>query len=69
MRIGVLDNGPGVAPSARGSLFEPLASDKVEGLGLGLAISRTIVDAHGGTLWLGESDQGAAFWLTIPVAR
>lgn len=69
VRIGVLDTGPGVAPSARESLFEPLASDKVEGLGLGLAISRTIVDAHGGTLWLGEGDSGAAFWLTIPVAR
>jgi two-component system sensor kinase FixL len=69
VRIGVSDNGPGVSAAARASLFEPLASDKVEGLGLGLAISRTIVDAHGGTLWLGETDRGAAFWLTVPVAR
>ena len=69
VRFTVTDNGPGVAPAARESLFEPFASNKAEGLGLGLAISRTIVEAHGGALWLADTDAGAAFCLTLPAAR
>jgi signal transduction histidine kinase len=69
VRITVADSGPGVAAAARASLFEPLASNKAEGLGLGLAISRTIVEAHGGRLWLAETDTGAAFCLTLPTAN
>jgi signal transduction histidine kinase len=68
VRFSITDNGPGVAPAARESLFEPFASNKAEGLGLGLAISRTIVEAHGGALWLANTDTGAAFCLTLPVA-
>jgi C4-dicarboxylate-specific signal transduction histidine kinase len=69
VRFSVTDNGPGLVGSARGRLFEPFATDKAEGLGLGLAISRTIVEAHGGALWLAERATGASFCLTLPVAR
>ena len=69
VRFTITDNGPGVAPAARESLFEPLASNKAEGLGLGLAISRTIVEAHGGALWLADLDAGTAICLTLPAAR
>ncbi|MCC6193428.1 MAG: MASE1 domain-containing protein [Burkholderiales bacterium] len=69
VRIGVADNGPGLAPAARASLFEPFATHKADGLGLGLAISRTIVEAHGGALWHAQRDTGAAFCLTLPTAR
>ena len=69
VRFTVTDNGPGIPPAVRGSLFEPLASNKAEGLGLGLAISRTIVEAHGGALWLADTHAGAAFCLTLPAAR
>ncbi|MFO1302750.1 MAG: ATP-binding protein [Burkholderiales bacterium] len=69
MRLEVADNGPGVDPSRVDTLFAPLASDKATGLGLGLAISRTIVESHGGRLWLAPSARGATFCLTLPVAR
>jgi signal transduction histidine kinase len=68
VRVTVTDNGPGLAPAARAALFAPFASHKPEGLGLGLAISRTIVEAHGGALWLADKDGGAEFCLTLPVA-
>jgi signal transduction histidine kinase len=69
VRFSVTDNGPGLVTSAREALFQPFATDKVEGLGLGLAISRTIVEAHGGALWLADRAAGASFCLTLPVAR
>jgi C4-dicarboxylate-specific signal transduction histidine kinase len=69
VRFSVTDNGPGLVTSAREALFQPFATDKVEGLGLGLAISRTIVEAHGGALWLADRSAGASFCLTLPVAR
>ncbi|MFO1323684.1 MAG: MASE1 domain-containing protein [Burkholderiales bacterium] len=69
VRIVVADDGPGVSPEMAGTLFQPLATSKAQGLGLGLAISRSIVEAHGGRLWLEPSATGAAFCLTLPVAR
>lgn len=50
VRIRVEDNGPGIDSKIRARLFEPFVSQKSSGLGLGLAISRSIVQAHGGTL-------------------
>jgi signal transduction histidine kinase len=47
----VTDSGPGVAPPIRSALFEPFVSSKTSGMGLGLALSRSIVEAHGGDLW------------------
>jgi len=68
VRLSVEDAGPGVAPEMAATLFEPLATNKAHGLGLGLAISRTIVEAHGGRLWLEATPRGACFCLTLPVA-
>lgn len=67
VRISVEDEGPGVAPEMAATLFEPLATSKAHGLGLGLPISRTIVEAHGGRLWLEPTARGACFCLTLPV--
>jgi two-component system sensor histidine kinase TtrS len=50
LALSVTDNGPGVAPDARELLFEAFFTTKAEGLGLGLSLSRTIVEAHGGRL-------------------
>jgi C4-dicarboxylate-specific signal transduction histidine kinase len=66
VRICVMDNGPGIAPEIQGRLFQPFATSKPEGMGLGLAISRTLVDAHGGTLELVHS-RPARFCFTLPV--
>lgn len=65
----VRDRGPGVAPAVRQSIFEPFASTKPEGMGMGLAISRSIVDAHDGELTVVDApDGGAVFCLSLPVA-
>jgi two-component system, LuxR family, sensor kinase FixL len=50
VRIVVSDNGPGIAPARREQVFEPFVSGKPTGMGLGLAVSRAIAEAHGGTL-------------------
>lgn len=64
----VEDSGPGVPAELAASIFEPFHSTKSDGLGMGLAISRTIVENHGGTLWLDASSaQGARFAFRIPV--
>lgn len=68
VRIAVADNGPGVEPQILQSLFDPFVTTKPRGMGLGLAISRSIVDAHGGRLWHEPRDRGSAFCFTVPTA-
>ncbi|MFA5966778.1 MAG: HAMP domain-containing sensor histidine kinase [Sphingomonas sp.] len=66
--ISVEDSGPGVPATEIDALFEWTGSAKPEGMGLGLSISRTIVEAHDGKLWLDHSDGGGArFCFSIPV--
>lgn len=65
--IHVADNGPGVTPTVRPRLFTPFTTDKPDGLGLGLVISRDIVAAFGGELVLEPSSAGARF--TIRLAK
>jgi len=66
IRICVQDNGPGIAPEIQGRLFQPFATSKPEGMGLGLAISRTLIEAHGGSLDLAHSHP-ARFCFSLPV--
>jgi len=70
VEIRVADNGPGVAPEVRKRIFEPGVSTKSNGWGVGLSLSRRIVeDVHGGRLMLVPSaEQGATFVMTLPVA-
>jgi PAS domain S-box-containing protein len=66
LEISVADNGPGLAPDARQNVFEPFFTTKTKGTGLGMAIARQIVDAHGGRIGLGAAAHGAEFIITLP---
>jgi signal transduction histidine kinase len=65
----VRDNGSGISPQSKDRLFETFFTTKTEGMGMGLAISRSIVSAHGGKLWAASNaNHGATFQFTIPTA-
>ena len=67
--IRVIDDGPGVAKEIRRTLFEPGITTKRGGWGIGLALSRRVVeDAHGGALLLEPTERGACFLMRIPLA-
>ncbi|OYX34931.1 MAG: hypothetical protein B7Y99_04720 [Caulobacterales bacterium 32-69-10] len=59
-RVSVEDSGPGIAPEIADRLFYPLASSKKQGMGLGLSVSRAIVEHHHGELWVEKSRLGGA---------
>lgn len=66
--VSVQDSGPGLDPDAVERIFTPFFSTKRQGMGVGLAISRSIVEAHGGTLSLAaNSPDGATFEVALPV--
>jgi two-component system sensor kinase FixL len=68
--VSVSDTGPGLDDGEGSSLFAPLESGKAGGMGLGLSISRTIVEAHGGTIEMERPSQGGAlFRFTLPRGR
>lgn len=67
-RLSVEDDGPGVATDIRDVLFQPFATTKPDGIGLGLAIARDIMRDHGGDLTLEDSAAGARFTMVMPVA-
>jgi signal transduction histidine kinase len=69
LEISVRDAGPGLTPEARQSVFEPFFTTKTKGTGLGMAIARQIVEAHGGRIDLGASSPGAEFVITLPRSK
>jgi two-component system, OmpR family, sensor kinase len=70
LQVTVRDDGPGVAQEVRDRLFDPFATGREGGTGLGLAVSRRIVERHGGTLTLLRTDgAGATFELRLPRRR
>jgi signal transduction histidine kinase len=69
VEVAVSDNGHGIAADKLPRLFEPFFTSKPNGLGMGLAISRSIVEAHGGRLWAeNRPGGGATFTFCLPVA-
>jgi signal transduction histidine kinase len=66
--VTVRDSGPGVAPENIERLFEPFYTTKATGMGMGLSICRTIIEAHGGRLWASANvPRGTMFQFTVPV--
>jgi signal transduction histidine kinase len=69
MRVSVRDNGPGLTPADLDRIFKPFYTTKTHGMGMGLSICRSLVEANGGRFWADAGRQGAAFHFTLPVAR
>ena len=68
--LSVSDNGPGIRPDALKQIFEPFFTTKQSGMGMGLAIARTIIEAHGGQLSAeNRASGGAIFRLSLPVIK
>ena len=65
--LGVQDTGPGLSPESLPRLFEPFYTTKPEGMGMGLSICRSIIEAHGGRLWAKACQpRGAVFQFVVP---
>src|SRR4029077_11520956 len=68
--VNVTDYGPGISPDAAKHIFEPFYSTKGAGLGVGLSISRAIIEAHGGRISLAPNvDGGCVFQFTLPISH
>jgi signal transduction histidine kinase len=65
--VEVADDGPGVSPEIAARIFDPLVTGRSGGSGLGLALARRIVTAHGGSIVLADSQAGACFRIRIPI--
>lgn len=70
IRVDVADTGPGLPETVKNRLFEPFTTTKPHGLGVGLSISRSIIEAHHGKLWAEENpDGGTIFTFVLPLAK
>lgn len=64
--VSVCDSGPGIAAEHLAQIFDALFTTKPDGMGIGLAISRSIIEAHGGRIWADPAAEGAAFHFSLP---
>ena len=70
MELAVIDSGQGVEPEKLKRLFEPFFTTKANGMGMGLSIARTIIEAHHGRIWAeNNTSGGAAFRILLPTAK
>jgi signal transduction histidine kinase len=67
VRVDVADTGEGIRPEALERVFQPFYTTKSNGMGMGLAICRSTVEAHGGRLWVSDGGPGAVFHVLLPV--
>jgi signal transduction histidine kinase len=66
VRLAVTDQGPGIPPEVRERIFEPFVTTKLDGVGLGLALTRRIVEDHGGSIGFDAGGTGTTFWIELP---
>jgi signal transduction histidine kinase len=69
LRLSLHDNGPGLNAEQRARIFEPFFTTKARGTGLGMAIARRIMEAHGGEIDVGEQSPGTEIVLLLPRRR
>lgn len=70
VEVSVMDTGTGIAPEIASQLFQPFVTTKRRGMGVGLSICRTIVEAHGGKIWVdSKPHEGTAFHFTLRAVR
>ncbi len=68
VEVSVEDSGPGLRRGTQHLVFEPFYTTKNTGMGMGLAIARSIIDAHGGKIWAENNARGATFVFQLPRA-
>jgi len=70
IEVSVSDNGPGIDAAMTDKIFNQFQTSKVKGMGIGLSLSRSIIEAHGGNLWVDKEQQnGALFAFKLPVGE
>jgi len=70
IEVSVSDNGPGIDTTMAGKIFDQFQTSKETGMGIGLSLSRTIIEVHGGKLWVDKDHQnGALFGFELPVSE
>ena len=67
--VQIADSGSGIDLKHSSRIFEPFFTTKTNGIGMGLTISRSIIEAHGGRLWVAKSECGSTFCFTLPIDR
>jgi signal transduction histidine kinase len=68
--VSILDSGPGIPSDGLDQVFAPFFTTKKQGMGMGLSIARTIVEAHGGRIWAeSRSNGGAVFHVRLPLVK
>lgn len=68
-RIDITDNGPGINPELKDTLFYPMVSGRAEGSGLGLAITRDLISQHQGKIYVDSSSERTTFTILLPIKR
>jgi signal transduction histidine kinase len=67
--VQIADSGAGIDPKNSSRIFEPFYTTKTNGIGMGLTISRSIIEAHAGRLWVVKAERGSTFCFTLPIDR
>jgi signal transduction histidine kinase len=68
VKVGIRDFGSGIIEDHLNQIMEPFYTTKPEGMGMGLSINRSIIEAHAGRFWAENNpDRGATFYFTLPI--